>query len=164
MTADEAIAFVRDRGVVLVAAKGAVPRLSEAIVGEPIKGSWWAHPKSGLIFALLQAVTASDDILVCRLVDGKITLVHRRLWAALFRLADRFPAERIAQVREEHAASGYHVRRVIPFPAWVPARVKEEARNIDEHDALIALGAWTLQSASGRQALRRRRRAPLGGS
>src|SRR5260221_254340 len=79
MTAAKAIAFVRQHGVVLVSGKGAVPRLTEAIVDEPIKGSWWAHPKSHHIFAILQAVTDSEDILVCRLVDGKLTLVHRRL-------------------------------------------------------------------------------------
>ena len=72
MTAAEAIAFVRRHGVVLVSAKGAIPRLTDAIAGEPINGSWWAHPKSHHIFAILQAVTESEDILVCRLVDGKL--------------------------------------------------------------------------------------------
>jgi len=89
MTAAEAIAFVRQHGVVLASAQGAVPRLTEAITGEPIKGSWWAHPKSHHIFGILQAVTDSEDILVCRLVDGKLTLVHRRLWPALVRACSR---------------------------------------------------------------------------
>ncbi len=40
MTAEEAIAFVREHGVVLVSAKGPVPRLVEAIAGETIRGSW----------------------------------------------------------------------------------------------------------------------------
>src|SRR5260221_1009960 len=101
MTAAEAIAFVRNHGIVLVSAKGVVPRLTEAIAGEPIKGSWWAHPKSHHIFAILQAVTESEDILVCRLVDGKLTLVHRRLSPALGRVAARFPATRVAKVRDE---------------------------------------------------------------
>src|ERR1700726_647705 len=99
---EDALAFVREHGVVLVAAKGPAPRLTEAIVGEPIKGSWWAHPKSHQIFAILQAVTDSKEILVCRLVDGKVTLVHRRLWPALVRVARRFRPDQIAQVREEH--------------------------------------------------------------
>src|SRR3979409_1983297 len=100
MTAQDAMAFVRQHGVVLKSARGFVPRLDEVIVNEPIKGSWWAHPKSHQIFAILQAVTDSEDILVCRLVDGKVTLVHRRLWPALVRVADRFPAARIAKVRD----------------------------------------------------------------
>lgn len=58
MTANEAITFVREHGVVLVSGKGPVPRLVEAIVGEPVKGSWWAHSRSHEVFAILQAVTA----------------------------------------------------------------------------------------------------------
>src|SRR6266478_1216837 len=102
MTSADALAYVKDRGVVLVSAKGPVPRLTEAIVDEPIKGSWWAHPRSRQIFAVLQAVTGSEEVLVCRLVNDKVTLVHRRLWPALVRLASRFPPHRLAQVREEH--------------------------------------------------------------
>src|SRR6185369_15060174 len=120
MTPDEAMVFVRQHGVVLVSAKGPVPRLTEVIAGEPIKGSWWAHAKSHQIFAILQAVTDSKDILVCRLVEGKVTLVHRRLWPALVRVADRFSPTQIAQVREEHTPSGRHVSREVPFPKWVP--------------------------------------------
>jgi hypothetical protein len=44
MTADEAISFIKKNGVVLASAKGPVPRLTEAIANEPIKGSWW-RPK-----------------------------------------------------------------------------------------------------------------------
>ena len=55
-----------------------------------------------------------------RLVDGKVTLVHRRLWPALVRVADRFPAERLAAVDEEHTATGAHRTVEIPFPEWVP--------------------------------------------
>ena len=142
MTATEALAFVEERGVVLVSAKGPVPRLTEAIAGEPIKGSWWGHPKSHQIFAILEAVTESEDILVCRLVKGKITLVHRRLWPALVRLAARFPPDQIAKVRQEHTASGRHVNKEVPFPQWVPPEVMKQAKSISEEDAIAALGEW----------------------
>jgi hypothetical protein len=158
MTAAEATAFVREHGVVLASAKGTVPCLTEAIVGEPIKGSWWAHPKSHQIFAILQAVTESEDILVCRLVEGRVTLVHRRLWPALVRVAERFPPNRLAQVREEHTPSGKHVSRAVPFPKWVPSDVKKEARGIGEPEALIALGLWTRVDAQP-PAKRTRRKA-----
>lgn len=144
MNAKEALAFVREHGVVLAAAKGPVPRLTEAIIDESIKGSWWAHPKSQQIFRVLQAVTDSEDVLVCRLVNGKVTFVHRRLWPALVRLAKRFPSGWIAQVREEHTGSGRHITRDVPFPKWVPAEVIEDAKRISEKEALAALGAWAL--------------------
>jgi len=141
-TAEEALAFVRRHGVVLVSAKGTAPRLTEAIAGESITGSWWAHPKSHHIFSILGAVTDSDQVLVCRLVGGKITLVHRRLWPSLIRLARCFAPEQLAQVREEHTPSGRHVSRVVPFPDWVPADVSAQAGAVEEHQALAALGAW----------------------
>ena len=141
-TAEEALAFVRRHGVVLVSAKGSAPRLTEAIAGEAIAGSWWAHPKSHHIFSILGAVTDSDQVLVCRLVDGKITLVHRRLWPSLVRLAKYFAPEQLAQVREEHTPTGRHVSRVVPYPHWVPAEVSAQADAVDERHALVALGAW----------------------
>ena len=122
--------------------RGPVPRLTEAIINEPIQGSWWAHPKSHEIFATLQTVTDSEDVLVCRLIEGKVTLVDRRLWPALVRLASRFPAKQLAKVSDEHTPSGRHVSREIPFPQWVPPETIEDAKNLSEEEALIALGNW----------------------
>ena len=63
---------------------------------------------------MLQAVTDSDEVFVCRLVDGKVTLVHARVLPALVRLADRIPHERIARVREKHTPGGRHVTEETP--------------------------------------------------
>ena len=142
LTGTQAIAFVREHGVVLASAKGSLPRLTEAIVGAPIKGSWWAHRKSREIFRVLYAVSESDEILVCRLVQGRLTLVHRRLWPALVRLAKRFPRERLDQVHEEHTESGRHAHRDVPFPKWVPADVAKEAKALDEAEAVEAFRSW----------------------
>jgi hypothetical protein len=141
-TPEAALAFVREHGVVLVSAKGNAPRLTDAIAGEPVKGSWWGHPQGRLIFAILEAVTASEDILVCRLIKGKLTLVHRRLWPALVCLAGRLQNVQIAQVREEHTPSGRHASIEVPFPEWVPKDVLEQAKAMTEQDALTALDAW----------------------
>lgn len=142
MTAAEALAFIEERGVVLVSAKGPVPRLTEVIAGEPIKGSWWGHPKGQQIFAILEIVTESKDVHVCRLVKGKITLVHRRLWPALVRLSDRLTPDQLAQVRQEHTASGRHVNKEVPFPRWVPAAVLKQAKSMTEAEAIAQLGEW----------------------
>ncbi len=149
MNVAEAISFIEEHGVVLASAKGPVPRLTEAIVNEPIKGSWWAHPKSHQIFAILQAVADSEDVLVCRLVNGKVTFIHRRLWPALVRAAKRFPSAQIAQVHEEHTASGRHVTREVAFPQWVPPEITEQAKRMSEQEALTALGAWALTPQPG---------------
>jgi hypothetical protein len=142
MTPSDALTFIKKQGVVLLSAKGPVPTLTEAIAGEPIKGSWWGHPKGHEIFAILEVVTESEDILVCRLVKKKITLVHRRLWPALVRVAARFSPDQLAKVRQEHTASGRHVNKEVPFPRWVPADVKELAQSLGEDEAFKALGEW----------------------
>ena len=137
-----ALAFIEMHGVVLVSARGTVPRLIDAIAGETIVGNWWSHPKANAIYAVLERASASPDVLACRLVDGKVTLVHRRLWPALVRLADRFAPERIAQVRNEHTPSGRHVAQHVPFPEWVSADVGRAAADLDDDEAVAALAAW----------------------
>ncbi|MES2127804.1 MAG: hypothetical protein V4463_11080 [Pseudomonadota bacterium] len=143
MNAPEALAFVAQHGVVLVSAKGPVPKLVDAIAGETIKGSWWGHAKGKEIFSVLQQVGDSDDILTCRLVGAKVTLVHRRLWPALVAAASHFPAANLCQVIEEHTPSGRHVAHDIAFPDWVPKDVAKSAARLSLNDALKALGAWT---------------------
>ena len=157
-TAKEALTFVRKHGIVLASARGVAPRLTEAIVGEPVSGSWWAHPRSHHIHAILGEITDSSEILVCRLLDGKVTLVHRRLWPALVRIAETFTPDQIAQVREEHTATGRHVTREVPFPKWVPPEVRQQAMALSEEEARGVLGPWL--AAAGRTPKRARNPRP----
>lgn len=140
MTPRAALAFVRRHGIVLETARGSVPSLGEAIVGAPIRGGWWSHPKGREIFRLTRGLRDSKDVLVCRLVGGKITFVHRRLWPALARLARRFPRASLAALTEVHTAQGRHVLRLVPFARWVPAQVKRRAGKLSEAEAAAALG------------------------
>src|SRR6266481_6840592 len=126
MSPEEGLAFVKRNGVVLQAARGPVPCLAEAVAGGPIRGSWWGHPKGHEIFRLAEAICESPEVLVCKLVDGKITYIHRRLWPALVKLASRFRKDQLAKVWNEHTRSGAHRSRSIAFPAWVPSDVVEQ--------------------------------------
>ena len=141
VTPNDAIAFIRGHGVVLEAAAGSVPSLVEAIIGARIRGSWWSHPRGKEIFQVTRAVRSSEKILVCRLISGKVTFVHCKLWPALVRSAGRFPLAHLARLSEEHTSSGRHVVKAIPFPAWVPASVSVQARKLTEHAALGILGS-----------------------
>lgn len=138
----QALDFVRQRGVVLVSASGPVPKLTEAIAGEPIKGSWWGHPKGKQIFAVLEDVTDSADVLVCRLIDDKLTLVHRRLWSALAAAAAHFPDSRLCKVTQVHTAGGRHRNVETPFADWLPPDAAAAAKGIGMAEALAALGPW----------------------
>ncbi len=150
MTCQEAIRFVDIHGIVLEAARGPIPCLIEEIAGERIGGSWWSHPKAHIIHRLTGDVRSSEFVHVCRLVRGNVTLVPRRRWPALVRLADRLPKERLAAIREIHTKSGQHVVQEIPFPDWVPPEVMEEAQGLEEDAAASALGEWLRERYSGR--------------
>jgi hypothetical protein len=141
----EAIAFVQLHGVVLQAARGQVPCLTEAIARGPIRGSWWGHAKGRAIFRAARAVCESPDVLVCKLIDGKVTYIHRRLWPALVKLSRHFAKERLAKIWDEHTATGAHASRQVPFPDWVPRDVMEEAERLPTFEAervLSKLLAW----------------------
>jgi hypothetical protein len=143
MDAVEALELVDALGVVLVAAKGPVPRLIEAIAGEAIVGSWWGHVKGREIYNVLNDVVASPDVLVCRAVGGKVTLVHRRLWPALICAAAVLGPERLALVEQEHTERGHHVNRETPFPQWADAGSLRAAGDLSLDEALRQLGPWT---------------------
>jgi hypothetical protein len=135
VTPKQALAFVKRHGVVLQAARGPVPSLAEAIAGGPIRGSWWGHPKAHEIFRLAEAVCESPDVLVCKLMDGKVTYVHRRLWPALVKLSSRFRKDQLAKVWNEHTSTGAHRSRRMPFPQWVPSEVMRQAERLSIAEA-----------------------------
>jgi len=135
------VEWIEKQGVVLLSAKGPVASLAEVIAGEPIRGSWWGHPKGKAIFAAATIAAESPDVLVCKLVDRKTTFVHRRLWPALVALAKEIGKDRLARVDQEHTASGKHVSRVTPFPEWVPAEAREAAKHVDRAEARRVLAA-----------------------
>ena len=131
LTPQQALAFVRRHGIVGEAARHTtIPALVDAIAGEHVRGNWWSHPKSRLIFALTRCVRAAPDVLVCRLAGGKITFIHKRLWPALIGAADRLPRARLARIHETHTKTGRHIVEETPFPEWVPDRLTAaSARN-----------------------------------
>jgi hypothetical protein len=128
-----------ERGMLLESARGPLPNVAEMVAGEPIQGSWWGHPKGHAIFAALNSLAESPDVVRTRLVNGKVTLIHRRLWPALARVGDRFPLERLAAIKEEHTASGAHRVREQPFPQWIPQESLDAADNLSEEEALAQL-------------------------
>jgi len=142
MTRRQAIGFIRYHGVVLQSAKGLEPSLVARIVGEPVRGSWWGHPLGQRIYALLQEIDESRVVLTCTLAAGRITYVHRRLWPAFVRVADRFPAGALDRVRQVHLPSGRHERQDVPFPDWVPGSVMAPARKLSLAAATSQVKHW----------------------
>ena len=136
VTARRALAFIRKHGLVLQSAHvRSVPVLVDYIAGSTIRGSWWGHSMGRQIFKVLTEVHDSGDVVALRLIEGKLTLAHRRAWPALVALAGEIGRARLAAVREAHTPSGKHETTSIPFPEWVPRDVLAEARTVDMEKA-----------------------------
>jgi hypothetical protein len=144
------VGAIRRHGVLLESARGPVPNLVELVAGQPIQGSWWSHPQSHEIFDVINRAAESPAVARTRLLGGKVTLVHRRLWPALYRLADRFPDGVLDAVSEEHTPSGAHRKVVIPFPDWLPTEVRRAGAALTEDEARRLLPkALTAQLSEG---------------
>ena len=142
MPAFNAKKFIKAHGVVLAAGKGPVPNLADALAGEIIQGSWWGHPAGKRIFAAIESLDGWPDAHCFRLVGGKLTFVHRRLWPALVCLADRLGPERLTAIRQVHTEAGRHENELSAFPRWVAPEVLQAAKLLDEAEAVRQLGAW----------------------
>ena len=63
-----------------------MPDLVEAIAGERVRGSWWSHPSGKAIFAVANRLEDAADVVTAKVIGGKVTFVHARLWPALLRV------------------------------------------------------------------------------
>ena len=155
-------ALARD-GVLLQQDKNAADVVG-LITGEKLSSSWWSHPKGQEIFECLDRLHDHPDVLESRLIAGKVTFVHRRLWpeflavaqsgepwqtrglsdkarALLKSLGDaKGPAARELQERllvhaeQVHTESGRHEIRLRPWSSVADVKV---ARDVEKARATI---------------------------
>jgi hypothetical protein len=105
------LARLRERGV-LLECDAALPSVAELVVsGEPPKGSWWTHPQAGEIFRVTRALAGHRDVLVTKLVLGKLSYVHRRLWSHLLAVACSGEAWQREGLSEDARALARHLAR-----------------------------------------------------
>jgi len=72
---------------VLVVSDSKLPSLARMVAEAPLRGSWWAHAQAHAIFRAGRALETRHDVLTTRLISGKVTFVHQKLWPALFAVA-----------------------------------------------------------------------------
>jgi len=86
------------------------------VTGESLRTSWWSHPRAKEIFTILRRL--EEVSLATKLVAGKVTLVHRRLWPALLTVATIGEPWQSAVAKEVHTESGKHEIVYEPWPVW----------------------------------------------
>lgn len=70
---------LRETGLLLLSDK-TLPSVVGLVAGPSMKGSWWGHEKGHDIWRILKRLEADSDVVATRLVSGKVTYLHRRLW------------------------------------------------------------------------------------
>ena len=147
---DELARVVALHKVVTEAARCRVPSLVHLMAPPPPlpRGSWWSWPGANRIHNRLVALAERDDLLVCRLVRGKVTWVHASAWPALVRLRDAFAPDALDRVTDVHQADGRHARHVVALADWLPEDVAALARRLDEPAARAALAAGVPDAAA----------------
>lgn len=60
-----------------------LPSVCGVIVGEPLRSSWWSHPKAQTIFQVNEQLEDHTDVFITKLISAKVTFVHRQLWPEL---------------------------------------------------------------------------------
>ncbi len=67
----------------LLEADPKLPSVCGIIAGEPMRGSWWSHPMAPVIFQINEKLEDHPDVLITKLVSGKVTFVHRKFWSEI---------------------------------------------------------------------------------
>jgi len=76
-----------ERRQLLLQAGREFPSIANIVVGEEIKGSWWAHPKSNLIYWVCQDLDDHPRVAEARLLAGKVTALWHTTWADVAAIA-----------------------------------------------------------------------------
>jgi hypothetical protein len=61
-----------------------LPSVTRIVAGADLRGSWWGHEQAQTIFAVSEMLEDHPDVLVMKLISGKVTFVHRELWERVY--------------------------------------------------------------------------------
>lgn len=136
----------------------ALPSLVGIIVDEPLRSSWWGHPRGHVIYHAMNELDDDPAILSTKLIAGKVTYVHRSLWPAIYRLGtarEPWQLEDLAAgaqwlLDEVDAEGALQTSLVTPPPAVRSGkRVADLARELERR---LLVHATEVHTASGAHA------------
>jgi hypothetical protein len=80
---DKVFLQLKKLGLLLLSGS-AFPSVVNLIARSDVKGSWWSHPDAHAIFAVSELLEAHPDVLIMKLLEGKVTFIHRELWSQIY--------------------------------------------------------------------------------
>jgi hypothetical protein len=132
-----------DRYGLLLLQDKKLPSVVGAFAGEPLATSWWNHPRAHEIFRCLEQI--EDEALATRLIAGKVTYVHKRLWPAI---------AAIGSARERWQTSGLSAEARKLVRSALKATVAAKGSAAKELQRRLLVVAEEIHTESGRHELR----------
>lgn len=80
---DKVFAQLTDDGLLLLS-DASLPSVSGLIANEKLRGSWWSHKQGQTIFTVSEMLEDHPDVMIMKLISGKVTFVHRELWDRIY--------------------------------------------------------------------------------
>jgi hypothetical protein len=125
------LAALEQRGVLLLA-DAKLPSVVSVIKGKPIPGSWWQDAAGNLIYKTANELEVHRDVVVVKLLSGKLTFVHRRFWPALFAIGN--------------AKESWQARELTGTSKMVLQKLEKDGELYT--DALVAVGGYSYKGVS----------------
>jgi len=133
-----------------------LPSVCSLITGGPLKGSWWAHPMAQIIFRVNEQLDDHQDVLITKLVAGKVTFVHRELWPEIISVGESreiwqtktlsAPARSLLQLIDER---GSVITNELPAIDSGKVKAGDVARELEKK---LLISAAQVHTASGAHA------------
>ncbi len=153
---DRARAELRARGV-LLNADGALPSLTVLMTDGRVTGSWWAHPLAHEIYLVGRRLAADPDVLVAKLIDGKLTYIHRSLWPCVVSAAtsrEPWQFDGLTGAARSMLEDVERAGAVTPAPALDPTGRKRRRETLAMLESRLLAVSFEEHTASGRHAKR----------
>ena len=107
-----------------------LPSVAGIVAREPVKGSWWSHPASHAIYAVLERLDDAEDTLLVKLLSGKQTFVDKTLWRDFFSVVtakERWQTESLSREDRSLLRRAFYLEQRLRFDA---VRLIQTLRNL----------------------------------
>jgi len=132
----------------LLQADAHLPNVCALVAGASIRGSWWAHPRSHDIFRINCALADHQDVLIAKLVSGKITYIDRSLWSQVVTIGQ---AREPWQLKSLARAARELLARIDRGPVETDRRSSKAASDLEQ---LLLVSSEQFHTAAGSHAKR----------
>ncbi|MER9056730.1 hypothetical protein [Mesorhizobium sp. M0910] len=79
--------YLESQGLIPLSPAEGLVSLVDLILGPGVTGNWWSHHRANDAYNAYSALANDPDVIVIKLIDYKVTLIHRSLWACVFKIA-----------------------------------------------------------------------------